>query len=184
MSTTAEIIIALIAGGFIGAAVLYLLQQGRTRRLRERFGPEYNRAVSEAGSRWEAEAKLDKLERKVKRLRIRPLNPTNRVHFQDAWRDIQGRFLDDPRQSLAEADRLIAEVMSAEGYPVVNFEQRAEDISVDHPIVVENYRAGHQIVLRQAEGRASTEDLRRAMIHYRALFDDLVDQPQWARTGA
>jgi hypothetical protein len=117
MSTTAEIIIALIAGGFIGAAILYLLQQGRTRRLRERFGPEYNRAVSEAGSRWEAEAKLDKLERKVKRLRIRPLNPTNRVHFQDAWRDIQGRFIDDPRQSLAEADRLIAEVMSAEGYP-------------------------------------------------------------------
>jgi hypothetical protein len=183
MSTTAEIIIALIAGAFLGASIHYLWQQGRTRRLQERFGPEYSRAVSETGSRWEAEAKLDRLERKVKRLRIHPLNPTNRVRFQDAWRDIQGRFIDDPRQSLAEADCLIAEVMSAEGYPVLDFDQRAEDISVDHPNVVENYRAGHQIALRQAEGRASTEDLRKAMIHYRNLFEDLVNQPQWARTG-
>jgi hypothetical protein len=124
MSTTAAIVIALLAGILIGAAALYFLQRRRTGRLEGRFGPEYQRTVAEAGDRWEAEAKLGRLEKKVRGLRIRPLNPANRVHFQDAWREIQSRFIDDPRQSLTEADRLIAEVMSGEGYPVADFEQR------------------------------------------------------------
>ena len=183
MSATAAIVIALLAGILIGAAAHYLLQRRRSERLQDRFGPEYDRAVSESGDRWQAEEKLARAEKKVKSLRIRPLNPTNRVHFQDAWREIQGRFIDDPRESVSEADRLIAEVMSVEGYPVADFEERAMDISVDHPHVVEHYRAGHQIVLRHAEGRATTEDLRKAMIHYRTLFDDLLGQPEWARAG-
>src|SRR5215470_8689164 len=143
MNAPAAIVVAVLAGILIGAAALYFLQRRRTARLQERFGPEYHRAVAESGDRWRAEEKLDRAERKVKGLRIRPLNPANRVHFQDAWRQIQGRFIDDPRQSVSEADHLIAEVLSAEGYPVAEFEERAMDISVDHPQVVEHYRAGH-----------------------------------------
>jgi len=106
-----------------------------------------------------------------------------RARFQDEWREIQAQFIDDPNGTLVEADRLIGSVMSAEGYPVADFEQRAADISVDHPIVVENYRGGHRIALKHAQGHASTEDLRQAMLHYRILFEDLLGQPEYTQTG-
>jgi hypothetical protein len=178
MNPTAVIVIAVIVIIVFGAAAVYVLQRSRTKRLQERFGPEYARTLKEAGDRRQAEAKLERLEKRVERLHIRPLDPADRARFRDAWREIQIRFVDDPNRALLEADRLIGEVMSAEGYPVLDFQQRAADISVEHPAVVENYREGHQIALRHGQGRAGTEDLRKAMIHYRTLFEDLVNQPE------
>jgi hypothetical protein len=178
MNATVVVVIVLIAVVFVAAAVVYILQRNRTRRLQERFGPEYERAVKEAGDKRQAEARLERLEKRVERFNVRPLPPEDRRRFQDTWREIQARFVDDPKHALIEADRLIGEVMSAEGYPVLDFEQRAADLSVEHPAVVENYREGHQIALRHVPGRASTEDLRKATIHYRALFEDLMGQPE------
>jgi len=106
-----------------------------------------------------------------------------REEFQNAWRSIQVQFIDDPNGTVVEANRLIESVLLAEGYPVADFEQRAADISVEHPTVVENYRGGHQIVLRHAKGHATTEDLRKAMLHFRTLFEDLLGQPEYTQTG-
>jgi hypothetical protein len=178
-NTTVTVVIALIVGMVIGAVVIYAIQQGRTKRLKERFGPEYSRMVAETGNRSKAEAMLEHRQQRVKELRIRPLNGTERARFQEGWREIQARFVDDPGGALTEADRLLMEVMSAEGYPMQEFDQRAADISVDHPTVIENYREGHQIAVRHGQGRATTEELRKAMIHYRSLFEELVGQPEW-----
>lgn len=178
MNTTAIIVIALIAIIVLAAAAVYILQRNRTKRLQRRFGPEYQRALKETGDKRRAEARLEQLETRVEHLHIHPLEPAECSRFQDAWREIQARFVDDPKRALTEADRLIEEVMSAEGYLVLDFQQRAADISVEHPSVVEHYREGHQIALRHAQGRASTEDLRKAMVHYRTLFEDLVSQPE------
>jgi len=179
----ATIAIVFVVGFVIGVGVAYLVQRNRSVRLRERFGPEYSRTVAETGDRWRAESTLEHRAKRVERLHIRTLTPAERSHFLEAWHEIQGRFVDDPNGSLVEADRLIASVMSAEGYPVAEFEQRAADISVDHPEVVDNYRGGHRIALKEAQGRADTEDLRRGMIHYRTLFEDLVGQPEYTQTG-
>jgi len=111
---------------------------------------------------------------RVERLHIRPLSPEDTERFAQAWRDVQARFVDDPRGAIVDADRLVAEVMRARGYPVGDFEQRVADISVDHPNVVMNYRAARDIVQDHGRGRASTEDLRQAMVHFRALFADLL----------
>jgi hypothetical protein len=179
----ATIVIVLIVGIAVGVAIVYLFRRNRSLRLRERFGPEYSRTVAETGDRWSAESALEHRAKRVERLHIRTLTPAERHDFQQAWRKIQGRFVDDPNGSLVEADRLIAKVMSAEGYPVADFEQQAADISVDHAEVVENYRGGHRIVLEKAQGRADTEDLRQGMIHYRVLFEDLLGQPEYTQTG-
>jgi hypothetical protein len=177
---TELIVIVLVVGIVIGAAIVYVAQQGRTRRLRNSFGPEYGRVVGETGDRLTAEAVLLRRQNRVRQLHIRPLSATEQAHFQESWREVRARFVDNPNLALTEADRLIGEVMSVEGYPVLEFEQRAEDISVDHPGVIENYRQGHRIALANAQGGASTEDLRKAMIHYRKLFEELVGQPSWA----
>ena len=140
-------------------------------------------AVAETGDRWRAEAALENRAKRVKSLPLRVLTPAERQHFLEAWHEIQGQFVDDPNGSFIEADRLIAKLMSTRGYPVADFEQRAADISVDHPEVVENYRGGHRVVLKDAQGRAGTEDLRQGMIHYRTLFEDLVGQPEYTQTG-
>jgi hypothetical protein len=180
-NTVLAIVIALVVGIGLGALAIYMFQQARTRRLKERFGPEYGRVVAETGNRSRAEAMLEHRRKRVEQLRIRPLEASERARFQEGWRQIQSRFVDDPSGALSEADRLIGEAMSLEGYPVLDFEQRAADISVEHPAVVENYREGHSIALRNAQGSASTEDLRRAMIHYRTLFEALVGQPEWSQ---
>lgn len=174
INTTAIVVIVLIAIAIAAAGAVLYWQFNRTKRLRERFGPEYDRTVKETGAKREAEAKLQQREKRVERFHIHPLEPTDRGRFEEAWRQIQARFVDDPDGALIDADRLIGEAMSAEGYPVLDFEQRASDISVDHPRVVENYREGHRIALLQQKRQASTEDLRKAMIHYRTLFDDLI----------
>jgi hypothetical protein len=163
--------------------VVWLWLRSRSERLRKRFGPEYSRAIAETGNRWKAESALHGREKRVESLHIRPLSSEERAQFQDSWRSIQAQFIDDPNGTLVEADRLIRNVLSAEGYPVADFEQRAADISVDHPTVVENYRGGHSIALRHAEGRANTEELRQAMVHYRTLFEDMLGQAEYTQTG-
>lgn len=182
MTIQAAVVLALIVGIAIGAAVFYLVQQTRTRRLQQRFGPEYSRVLEETGNRSTAEQRLEDRQRRVQKLHIRQLDANERVRFQEGWRDIQAHFVDDPNRALSEADGLIGEVMSIEGYPMREFEERAADISVDHPIVTENYREGHRIATRNVQGRATTEDLRKAMIHYRTLFEELIGQREFVQT--
>ena len=166
------IVIVVLAIAVVGA--LLYARSRRTRHLRSRFGPEYDRAVAESGRRDTAEADLHRLEKRVQRFDIRPLATTERDRFVVAWRDVQGRFVDDPEQAVTRADELLGDVMQARGYPVGDFDQQAADLSVDHPVVVDNYRAAHEIALRHGRGQATTEDLRQAMVHFRTLFDDLT----------
>jgi hypothetical protein len=177
MSTTTPILVAVLVVIALGGIAAWLFfQRRRTEKLRTRFGPEYVRELQETGDRRHAEAKLEEREKRVEHLHILPLTPGDRARFAESWRGVQMRFVDNPGAAIAEADHLLGEVMSKRGYPVTDFDQRAADISVDHPLVVENYRAAHAIALRYSDGRASTEDLRQAMIHYRALFEDLISE--------
>jgi hypothetical protein len=184
-TTQIAMVIAVAVMVVAGIAVWLFTRKRRTKRLRSQFGgAEYARAVKEGGSQRQAEAGLDKRRERVEGLHIRPLTPGDRTRFVESWGRVQARFVDGPGGAVTEADQLLGDVMSARGYPVSDFEQRAADISVDHPLVLENYRAGHQIALRQTRGQASTEELRQAMIHYRTLFDELVGEPEVARAKA
>lgn len=162
---------------------VFLLKRRKTDELRNRFGPEYDHTLQETGNRTRAEAALREREKRVESLNIRPLASEDAARFRESWLKVQTRFVDDPEGSLTEADRLLGEVMGKRGYPVGDFEQRAADISVEYPRVVEHYRAGHDIALRHAKGLASTEDLRQAMIHYRTLFTELVGETDTPSTG-
>jgi hypothetical protein len=161
-----------------GIAIWFFTRERRTERLRARFGPEYARAVHESGGRRQGEAGLQEREKRVKGFAIRPLAPSDRELYIASWRKVQAQFVDDPKGSVTQADQLFGDVMSTRGYSLSDFEQRSADISVDHPLVVENYRAAHEIAIR--DGQATTEDLRQAMIHYRTLFDELVGGPEMA----
>jgi len=183
MNTSVVIAVVVITLMVLIGAVLIMREQ-RSRRLRERFGPEYQRTLQETGNRTRAEAKLKKLEKRVESFELKPLDPAVRARFESAWAKIQARFVDDPRGALAEADQLLRDLMEARGYPVTDFEQRAADVSVNHALVVEHYRAGHEISLRQARGQANTEDLRQAMIHYRTLFAELANEPELSRVAS
>lgn len=179
MSTTVIIaIIALVVIVGAGIAALLFLQKRRTGKLRSKFGgAEYDLAMKEGGTRKKGEAGLDKRTQRVESFHLQPLAPGDRTRFEDSWHRIQARFVDSPAGAVLEADQLLGDVMSKCGYPVSDFEQRAADISVDHPLVLANYRTAHEIALRQTKGQASTEDLRQAMIHYRSLFEELVSEP-------
>src|SRR3984957_20904082 len=169
---------------FVAAGITtFLIVRSRlTARLRSQFGgPEYTRAIREGGNQRRAENKLEKRAERVESFHIRTLSPGDHARFLESWRKAQGRFVDSPGGAVSEADQLLGDVMSLRGYPVSDFEQRAADISVDHPLVMENYREGHGIAVRQKLGQASTEELRQAMIHYRTLFEDLVGEPELAR---
>jgi len=183
MPLTHLIVILVIAIALAALAAVFLFQM-RTKRLRTRFGPEYDRAVLETGSRLKAEAELQRLEKRVSAYPLFPLSSADRDQFQQSWRTIQGQFVDDPGGALADADHLLIRVMSARGYPMNDFEQRAAEISVDHAAVVQNYRAAHDIAIRQSRREATTEELRQGMIHYRALFDELTAEPARARAQA
>jgi hypothetical protein len=159
----------------LGLAVWVMQHLNQSQRLQQRFGAEYARTVERLGSREKAEAELRARERRVERMRIVALAPGDAARFAQEWKLLQGRFVDDPRGTLAEADRLVRELMLQRGYPMADFERRAADISVDHPAVVENYRAAHDIALRDQRAQTDTEDLRRAVLHYHALFDDLLE---------
>jgi hypothetical protein len=166
----------------LAVAVLAWLYVQRRRRattaeLRQRFGPEYERAVGEHGSERRAEAQLEAREKRVEKLTLRELDPTERARFSGQWQTLQFRFVDNPQESVTEADALVSAVMQARGYPVADFNQRAADISVDHSRVVANYRSAHEIAVRLGRGEASTEDLRTAMIHDRSFFEELLRVP-------
>jgi hypothetical protein len=164
----------LVALAVVVIAVV-LMQKRRSDEIRGKFGPEYERLVRERGDPRHVERELDDRVQRVKQLHIQPLSPEHRARFAEAWRSDQARFVDDPKAAVVEADRLVADLMQVRGYPVGDFEQRAADVSVDHPHVVQNYRTAHDIAVREQRGEASTEDLRKAMVHYRALFEDLLD---------
>ena len=184
-TTQITIIIAVVVMLVVGIAILLSIRKRRTKRLRTQFGgAEYTRAVKEGGSRQKAEAVLDKRADRVESLHIQPLSPGDRARFVESWRRVQARFVDGPGGAVTEADQLLGDVMSTRGYPVSDFEQRAADISVHYPLVLENYRSAHGIAVRQTHGQATTEELRQAMIHYRTLFDELVGVPEMARAKA
>ena len=174
-------LIALVAAVIVIVAVLAWLyvrkRRSTTEDLRQKFGPEYDRAVLKHGSERKAQSKLEDRAKRVEKLNIRELDPTEHERFSKRWGAVQSRFVDSPKGAVAEADDLVSSVMKARGYPVSDFDQRAADISVDHPRVVENYRTAHEIALRLGKDAATTEDLRTAMIHYRSLFEELVQVP-------
>jgi hypothetical protein len=152
--------------------------------LRQKFGPEYDRAVLTHGSERKAEATLEGRKERVEKLNLRDLDRAESEKFSRDWQAVQSRFVDSPKGAVAEADDLVSSVMKARGYPVADFDQRSADISVDHPRVVENYRAAHAIALRVGKDQATTEDLRTAMIHYRSLFEELVQVVPLVETKA
>jgi len=166
---------AAVVGVIVVAVARYMRKRKKTTaELRDRFGPEYDRAVRQHGSERKAEAKLTDRETRVEMLKIRDLDLTERERYLAQWKAVQSRFVDYPKGAVTEADELVCSLMQTRGYPVTDFDQRAADISVDHPRVVENYRSAHTVALRLGRGEASTEELRTAMIHYRSLFDELV----------
>lgn len=166
------ILVALLA---VAAAAVVLGQRRKSQGLQQRFGPEYERTVARTGDRRSAESDLAARVRHRKELDVVPLEPAARARYREAWRTTQGRFVDDPAGATRDADGLVARVMRERGYPVDDFEQRAADISVDHPQVAENYRAGHALFQANEKGLAGTDDLRQAFVHYRSLFGQLLD---------
>ena len=174
---TTILITLLVATAVVGIAAWIVIQRRRSEKLHARFGPEYIRELQEVGDRRHAEGRLEERKKCVEHLHIRPLTLGNRAWFIQSLRIVLARFVETPGAAIAEADQLLGDLMSTRGYPVSDFEQRAADISVDHPLVVENYRKAHAIALRHSRGTAGTEDLRQAMIHYRTLFEELIREP-------
>jgi hypothetical protein len=173
---TATIVILVVVVAVVVIALGFVVTLWRrSRRLREEFGPEYKHAVRQYGDARKAEAELAAREKRVRGLDIRPLTQEEQRNFAEVWRRTQARFVDEPSKAVGEADGLIKEVMQRRGYAVGDFDQRAADISVDHPNVVTNYRAGREIAARNKSGEATTEELRQAMVHYRSLFEELVE---------
>jgi len=171
------IVWVLIGVAVVIAVAAYLVyRQRRTAALRDHFGDEYDRTVETVGGRSKAEAALQEREERVSRLDIRPLDEGERVEFSREWRNVKAVFVDSPVEAVHHSDRLLAEIMKARGYPMADFDRRYEDLTVDHGEVARHYRDGHDIVARHGRGQASTEDLRQAMIHFEALFDDLVNE--------
>jgi hypothetical protein len=175
---TTQMVVLTIAVIVIVAVAVMLVLRGRSAKLRARFGPEYDRVVAEKGNRFKAEAELERVEKRVRSYSLTPLSAADRDRFQQSWRKVQATFVDDPSRALSEADQLLGTVMLASGYPPSDFENRAAEISVAHATVVEHYRAGHDIAVRHSQRQATTEDLRKGMIHYRALFDELMGEEQ------
>jgi hypothetical protein len=178
LTIVAVVILALLA---VGVLIMYTRKQ-QSDRLIQRFGPEYGRAVDEMGSRSKAEEELRAREKRVQKLRIVPLAPAEAERFSQDWKTLQGRFVDNPKGVLVEADLLVRELMEKRGYPMGDFESRAADISVDHPAVVDHYRQAQAIAMRDRRGEADTEEMRKAIVHYRALFDELLEVRQDERT--
>jgi hypothetical protein len=163
-------------------AAIVVARRARSERLRRRFGPEYERVTRTQGDRAEAERELARREERVKKFHLQDLPPGARERYAEEWRAVQARFVDRPKEALSEADALITNVMRDRGYPMADFEQRAADLSPDHAGVVGDYRTAHDISLRSERGEAQTEDLRQAMLHYRTLFEELVENRERARS--
>ncbi|MEJ8822698.1 hypothetical protein WKW80_11740 [Variovorax humicola] len=169
-------ILAIVAAVALIALAAYLIHRSRqSQRLRERFGSEYDRAVRTHKNRGQAEAELLRREDRVEHLTIVPLTPADAARFSEAWTALQADFVDNPRSVVDQADALVRELMAKRGYPLADFEHRAADVSVHHPSVVSNYRAAQLIRQRNLQGEVETEELRKAVVHYRALFDELLE---------
>lgn len=169
--------LAIVAIVVVAALLLIwlLMQKRRSGALRDKFGEEYDRTVHERGGRGKAEADLIEREKRVKELDIRPLGPEERKRFTGEWQEAKALFVDNPNEAISRSDRLLANVMKTRGYPMSDFEHRHADLTVEHGDVARHYLSGHEIADRATRGEASTEDLRQAMQHYEALFDDLVN---------
>jgi hypothetical protein len=167
--------VILVIAIVVALIVWMQMQRKKSQDLRKQFGPEYKQAVDTLGSRDKAEAELQARQKRVEKLNIVPLSPADAQRFNDEWRALQARFVDNPQGALADADRLVRDLMQKRGYPMGDFERRAADISVHHPQVVANYRAAHDIARRDLEGGVDTEGMRQAVIHYRALFAELLE---------
>jgi hypothetical protein len=168
-------VVAIVAVA-LTAAYLSMRQRNRSSQLRERFGPEYDRAMSEHGNRGKAESALMDRQRRVERLRLRELSQEERSRFGASWKSVQERFVDDPPAAVSDAQDLVDEAMKARGFPMADFDQKAADISVEHPYVVENYHAARAIAEASDRGDADTEELRQGMVHYRSLFTELINK--------
>jgi hypothetical protein len=179
--------IVIIAVGLVGVAlavIILLMERSRkSRRPKEHFGPEYDQLLREQGDPRRAEAVLADREKRVEMFSITQLSAADRQRYAAEWANVQKRFVDDPAMAVNEADRLVTAVMTSRGYPMAAFEQRAADISVSYPRVVENYRSARLIASRHAKGQASTEELRQALVHYRSLFDELLESTKSEKTG-
>jgi len=172
------ILVAILVAAGVGVIVgVSVYKRRQSARLRTRFGVEYDRTIQKLGDRSLAEAELEQREARVSKLTIRPLTEEQVERFSQAWSRVQGRFVDSPKGAVGEADKLVTELMTARGYPMSDFERRASDISVDHPGVVESYRSARVIAGKNARGEADTEELRKAVVHYRTLFADLLKVP-------
>ncbi len=175
MDTWVWIVVAVVVAIVVLGVWWGAMRTRRTRSLQERFGPEYDRTIDRSGGRRDAERELREREKRHDELELRPLSPEARVGYVQEWRDTKGRFVDDPKGAVVRADELVQQVMRDRGYPMDDFEQRAADISVEHPDLVEKYRTAHGIALASERGEASTEDLRHSVRHYGALFVELLD---------
>lgn len=182
--TVVLIVLVIIAVIVIAAIAFANSRKRRSRKLRERFGPEYERVLQQEGDPRRAEGVLEFRQKRREKYKMRPLSDADRSSFGVRWNEVQARFVDDPRGAVTVADSLVTDVMQTRGYPIGEFDQRAADLSVDYPRIVENYRAAHEIAMRHSAGKASTEDLRQAMVHYRELFQELLDEPDAQRKGA
>jgi uncharacterized membrane protein len=170
-------IVIVVAVIVIAAIVIAAYRKRRSQHLKQHFGAEYDRAVVERGDATKAELELITREKRVQGFSIKALSRETRNRFAEEWNLIQNRFVDDPAIAVSEADSLVNRVMAARGYPMTDFDQRAADVSVSYPELVQNYRASRVIVERHARGEAGTEDLRQAMVHYRSLFNELLGAP-------
>ena len=177
-------VIVVVAVAAVAAIAFAVSRKRRSQHLRERFGPEYDRVLRQEGDARKAEGVLEFREKRREKFAIRALAPADKAKFAARWTEVQSQFVDDPAGAVTVADGLVSEVMQLRGYPIGEFEQRAADISVDYPLVVENYRAAHGIAGRHSAGQASTEDLRQAMVHYRVLFHELLEERALEKKGA
>ena len=173
--TTTMVVIVVAVIVVVAIVAFVLIRRERSRKLRAHFGPEYERAFREYGNSAKAEEALAARQKRMEKVHIHPLSEAERERFANLWYRVQSKFVDDPRGSIREADKLVMDVMVARGYPMTDFERRADDLSVDYPHVVSNYRVAHEIALNEQTGEASTEDLRNAVVCYRKLFEELLE---------
>ncbi|MFC4072179.1 hypothetical protein [Actinoplanes subglobosus] len=181
MSTTATIVLIVVVL-LVLAAIVVGVQAARRRRLRQTFGPEYDRVVADTGNRTEAEKELLERTKRHAQLELKPLSPESRARYSAAWEEVQIRFVDDPQEAVTTADELVTRLIAERGYPTGDYDERLADLSVEHAATLEHYRSAHDISTRSRDGQAETEDLRQALVHYRALFADLLGENPVAHT--
>jgi hypothetical protein len=183
MDTTILVAVGIAVVVMIGVAALLTMRKRKSDQLKLRFGSEYDRLVQQNGGARHAEEVLAQREKRVEKFSIRPLSAGDRERYSEEWALVQKRFVDNPSTAVTDADTLVTTVMGARGYPMVDFEQRAADVSVNYPGVVENYRSAREIVLRHGKGQSTTEELRQAMVCFRSLFEELLDSPKPEKIG-